>query len=56
MADVEMRDICGVIYISQARAVASIRAIPAAAEAGIPLFDNVKEFAIDGNRKYSHTA
>jgi hypothetical protein len=38
IADAEMRDILGVVYISKRAAVASIRAMPAAANAGHPLF------------------
>jgi len=44
IADAEMRDILGVVYISKRAAVASIRAMPAAADAGHPLFYTVKEF------------
>jgi hypothetical protein len=43
IADAEMRDVLGVIYISKRAAVASIRGMPAAA-AGHPLFYMVKEF------------
>ena len=47
IADAEMRDISGVIYISKRAAVTSIRAMPAPPPADHPLFDNVKEFVTE---------
>jgi hypothetical protein len=44
IADAEMRDMRGVVYISKRAAVASIRAMPSEAAAGHPLFYTVKEF------------
>ena len=46
IADAEMRDVLGVIYISKRAAVASIRGVPAAA-AGHPLFYFGKERGAD---------
>jgi hypothetical protein len=47
-----MRDILGVVYISKRAAVASIRAMPAAADAGHPLFYTVKEFTQETIRAF----
>jgi len=53
IADAEMRDILGVIYISKCAAVASIRAMQTVAEAGRQFFNRGKELRWRGPARWA---